>query len=274
MGGLKELTKHRFPWVYERLRELKFAASSNLFQSYTVEHIYGGHNFKINITDSLARSWYDHGWARLDEIELLSRNGLAEGALVFNLGAHQNVVAMMLAKEVGPTGKVIAIEGTRHNHDIGTKNAALNGFDNIVSKHAVVADHEGEVFFSESLNGSVSVKKTAFLTAPVRAVTIDGLARDYGMPDAVFVDVEGYEIAALKGAKTVLSSRATWFLEVHGDKTLATFGWRNCDVLPFFDGKSKFLYRTDEDTPFVELADKTQVPQTRFFLIVIPPPTG
>jgi FkbM family methyltransferase len=222
----------------------------------------------------LARSWYDHDWTRLDEIELLSRNGLDEGALVFNFGAHQNVVAMMLAKEVGPTGKVIAIEGARHNHDIGAEHAALNGFGNIVNQHAVVADQEGEVFFSEWLNGSVSVRKDAFLTAPVRAVTIDGLAREYGMPDAVFIDVEGYEIAALKGAKIVLASRATWFVEVHGDETLVKFGWCNRDVLPYFDGKSQFLYRTDDDTPFVELADKTKVPQTRFFLIVIRPPAG
>jgi len=270
MQDLKRRAMQRLPSVYNRLRELKFSVKSKLFAATTVEHVYGGHRFKVHIADELARGWYDRDWERLGEIDLLSRHGLRAGALVFDMGAHQNVVAMMLAREAGPTGKIVAVEGAGHNCEIGARNAAANGLDNIVTLHAVVAETEGDIFFSESLNGSVSLDKGAFLTRPVRAVTIDGLAAQFGAPDVLFLDIEGHEIAALRGAAKTLATRATWFIEMHGDDVLGKYGAKNADVLDFFPPGFELYYRVDEALPFTRLAGKADVPTSRFFLVVIP----
>lgn len=46
----------------------------------------------------MARSWYGTDWEQLPELELLAQGQLRQGALVFDLGAHQATVASVLAK--------------------------------------------------------------------------------------------------------------------------------------------------------------------------------
>jgi FkbM family methyltransferase len=245
-------------------------SDAGMFSRYTVKHTYGGHEFEVHITDSLARGWYDHDWDRLGEIDMLRANGLRSGCLVFDLGAHQNVVAMMWAKEVGPSGTVISVEASRHNFDVGRRNVSLNSFANIISLHAVVAETEGDVLFSQTLNGSVSIDEGEFLTKPVRAVTIDGLAKEFGSPDVLFLDIEGYETAALRGAPRTLKTESTWFVEVHGNTILSKYCSRNADVLDFFQDSYECYYRTEEKGPFVRLEDKGAIPESRFFLAAVP----
>ena len=119
MELMKSALKRGFPRTYNRVRECKYALTSRMFSPYTVKHTYGGHGFEAHIVDSLARGWYDRDWERLDEINMLGANGLRSGCLVFDLGAHQNVVAMMWAKEVGPSGTVTSVEASRHNFEVG-----------------------------------------------------------------------------------------------------------------------------------------------------------
>ena len=82
-----------------------------------VEHEYLGYPLKISIQDHVAAEWYDnlYGPDSMSEIAFLQQGRLKPGATVFDLGAHQGVFAMILARMVGETGKVIAVEGTRHN---------------------------------------------------------------------------------------------------------------------------------------------------------------
>ena len=134
----------------------------------------------------------------------------------------------------------------------------------------MVAETEGEVPFSQTLNGCVSIDEGEFLAKPVQAITIDGLAKKFGSPDVLFLDIEGYEIAALRGAQETLKNQATWFIEVHGDAILSKYGSRNAEVLEFFQDQYKHYYRTEEKGPFVRLEDKGAIPESRFFLAAVP----
>ncbi len=59
----------------------------------------------------MAEGWYDHDWVDvMNEITLLRKSRLKVGARVFDIGAHQAVVALLLSRTVGPTGEVIAVE--------------------------------------------------------------------------------------------------------------------------------------------------------------------
>ncbi len=57
----------------------------------------------VSLEDGLAQGWYDYDWPEVPEITLLGKNSLKPGAKVFDIGAHQGVVALMLAKIVGST---------------------------------------------------------------------------------------------------------------------------------------------------------------------------
>jgi FkbM family methyltransferase len=267
MISLKEYVRKSLPGPTRRYREVKDRARSLLFGKSIVEHRYGGHRFKIHINDPVAKMWYDRDWSRPAELDVLAAHGLQKGALVFDLGAHQNVIAMMLAKDVTDTGKIIAVEGAKHNVSVGAANASLNRIGNITTVHAVVSGKPEKIGFTQSFNGEVTNNAGGDLSS----VTIDSLAEKYGNPAVVFMDIEGYELAALEGASEVLRRRATtWLIEIHGDQTLAKYGGCNRNVIDRFASGYVFQYRITEEGDFFPFPDADLTPKTRFWLLAAP----
>jgi FkbM family methyltransferase len=204
------------------------------YQPRTVTRRYAGHELCISLRDPLAEGWYDHDWGQQPEIDRLQRGRLLPGARVFDLGAHQGVVALVLSRIVGVTGEVVAVEAERHNVFVANENVRLNGAANLRVLHAAAADRPGRLFFSESLNGNVT-PVGARSSVEVDAVTVDELADRFGAPDVVFVDVEGYEAKVLAGARRTLARRSTdFFVEVHDAETLARAGATAGDVVDAF----------------------------------------
>jgi FkbM family methyltransferase len=158
-----------------------------------VVHRYGGTWFSIQLADPCAEGWYDHDWPDLPEIVFLRASRLRPRATVFDLGAHQAVVALMLAAEVGSEGQIVAVEAELHNARVARQNAALNRAANVKVVHAAVSEATGFVRFAEGLNGHVDRRSRRVGRISVPAMTIDQLAEIHGDPDVVFVDVEGYE---------------------------------------------------------------------------------
>lgn len=77
---------------------------------------YMGVELTLSIEDPLAQARYlDGANESYPEIVAARRRGLSPGATVFDLGAHQAVVALILPHIVGRTGKVVAGEAVRHN---------------------------------------------------------------------------------------------------------------------------------------------------------------
>src|SRR4051812_44160356 len=104
----KEIIRSTLPnrclgWI----RSMKIRRTVAQYRRRIVEHHYGSRELRIELGDPLAQGWYDNDWPELPEVVLLKRHGLRRGARVFDLGAHQGVVALMLADAVGPTGQVI-----------------------------------------------------------------------------------------------------------------------------------------------------------------------
>src|SRR5207244_676791 len=160
---------------------------------HVVRHTYGSFPFEIYLADRLSVGWYDHDWAELPEITFLCRHKLKLGSRVFDLGAHQCVVALMLAQIVGPTGSVIALDANEHNATVGRRNQELNGIPQLRVLHAAADKQSGTLFFNTNLNGQVDDGTGNFGQVRVPAYSVDDLARQYGMPDVLFIDVEGFE---------------------------------------------------------------------------------
>ena len=143
MKKIKTLFKSMLPTsVAQQIRRLLLNLKLRNFQARTVEHLYLGHRLKVSIRDGLAEGWYDHDWKAMPEVEFLKRGRLKTGATVFDIGAHQCLVAMVLAKVVGESGLVVAVEGTRHNAEVAVENCRINCLANVQVKHSV-AEHHG-----------------------------------------------------------------------------------------------------------------------------------
>src|SRR5207244_4436158 len=121
----------------------------------------------------------------------------------------------ILGDAVGPSGKVVAVEANPHNADSARRNRDTNGSAQIVIEAAAVSDQLGELTFNRGLNGHVDDGSGQWGTMRVPALTVDLLSERHGVPDVLFIDVEGYELHALRGGKKTLENFPDCFIEMH-----------------------------------------------------------
>ncbi len=256
----------------EPLRRLARWLAVGRFRARDVPHSYGGRALTIRIADPLAEGWYDHDWDAGTEILLLARRGrLAPGARVFDLGAHQGVVALMLAGVVGPDGQVIAVEASPHNARIAQQNAVANACRQLVVVHAAVGAEDGSLWFEDRWNGAVSRKEGVGVA--VDGVSIDTLTRRHGIPDVLFIDVEGFELHAMRGAgQTLALHRPDLFVEAHVGAGLEHFGTID-DLLALIPDGYEVLVAPGEAGDFVPLSEGRFLLSERCRIVALSPRT-
>jgi len=255
-----------------RLRRLRLRLAVARFRAYDARHRYGGASFVVRIADPLAQAWYDHDWDSLPELELLRRRGrLRPGARAFDVGAHQGVVALMIAGVVGRTGRVVAVEAVPHNVQLLRRNASANACPQLEVVHAAIGDADGSLWFSEEWNGWVSPEPGVGVR--VESVMIDTLTARHGPPDVLFIDVEGYEIHALRGAaRTLARSAPDLYVEVHVGVGLERFGTKD-DVFALIPSGYDLYVAPGEAGDFVPIADGRHLLAERFRLVALAPRT-
>lgn len=256
--------------LYRLYRRWRVARLVTDYTTRQVTHTYGDVTLTIELPDGLAEGWYDHDWCALPELERLHAHGLRPGARVFDLGAHQGIVALMLADIVGPAGQVIAVEAEPHNARAADRNRALNDAHNVEVIHAAAAESPGSVLFAEGLNGHVEDGGSRWGKVAVPAVTVDHLAARFGLPDVVLIDVEGFEAHVLAGAReTIATGQVAFLVEVHVGHGLDR---PPEEVLAVFGSSYRFLVAPTDcgSDLFGEYEASAATLNDRFFLLATP----
>jgi FkbM family methyltransferase len=254
--------------ILGRLRARRVRQIVAAYTPRVVEHTYGDGPLRVHLGDPLGQGWYDHDWAQLPEIPALRGGTLRPGARIFDIGAHQGVVAMMLAREVGSSGHVLAVEPNPHNAAVALKNRELNSMTQIEIVEAAVSDRSGTVVFNHGLDGQLDDGTGAGGRMSVACVTLDELAQRHGMPAFVMLDVEGAECKVLKGGSQVLESGADIAVEVHVNYGLQKLGGSVEQLLSFFPA-DRFVItaRAEADPSFRPLGADDPLTRDRFFLL-------
>ena len=258
---LPEFLSHRLAnWIRARRR--------TKFSPYVAEHSYCGESLKVHIGDPMAKCWYDRDWVdEFQEILMLKQFQLKSGATVFDIGAHQGVVALIFSRLVGQNGKVLAVEGDQWNARQATKNQETNQATNLRVINAAVGSVDQIPPKRQSSETSL-VRQWSLDNVPFRSV--DSLAAEYGLPNLVYVDVDGFELDVLAGASETLASDADWFVEVHVGCGLESNGGSWQDVLAVFFKESHELFIASEKHPkFVSFDARSDTLLERFFLVAI-----
>jgi FkbM family methyltransferase len=130
---------------------------------------------------------------------------LRPGAAILDLGGHLGSFALVAAF-LGC--RVVAVEACPRNAELLRASAERNGFHRLKVVHAAVSDHSGTLeFCAAGPFGVVHVTSVYTPTVTVRALTVDALLGEVGWPrvDLVKMDVEGSEVAAVRGMTRLLS---------------------------------------------------------------------
>lgn len=241
------------------------------YRPRVVEHMYGGVSLRLELADPLAGGWYDHDWV-VPEVPLLSGRGrLKTGARVFDIGAHQGVMGLILANHVGPTGQVVVVEPNPYNLKRCDRNAELNGATWVTRHCAAVSDRPGSLRFNQGLNGQAAELCDYGGVMTVPATTINELTDLYGPPDIVTLDVEGFECRALCAASKAFAAEPDWCVEVHVGEGLEAAGGSAEQVLSYFSGEQyeRHVHSDGESSAIPFDRAPAEKFRTRFFLTAL-----
>ncbi len=176
-------------------------------------------------------AWQAHtGWVlgvyESDVVKALKRY-LKAGDCCMDVGANLGYFTSVMANLVGKEGLVIAFEPLPANVKVLEENIALEGLTNVRIEPKAVGDSMGTARLM--IQGDTDFTGTASLTefyewygektdVSVPVVTLDGhIAGLPKNPSLLKMDVEGAELMALQGARSLLSTiRPILLIEIHG----------------------------------------------------------
>ena len=266
--NIRRIIRKSLPgFIVAQVRSQRLRSKIKAFQPFVREGNFSGHALKVSIEDPLSAGWYGKDKLYDADLAFMRAYRLKPGARVFDIGAFQSVTAMMLAREVGETGAVVAVEANPHNVAVGLRNKALNDISQLTIIHCAVGEHSGEISFDQNLNGSVFSSASQTNHDTVSAKTIDDLMADTFVPDLIILDIEGYEVRALhSGATAALDAGCDWMIELHQPEKLANFGGSVEDVLCHFETRDYMLYAALEYSDFIPFKRQERFMDSRFFL--------
>ena len=165
--------------------------------------------------------YYESGYER-STFDFLRAN-CAPGSTALDIGAHIGLFSVVMARLVGPTGRVFGFEPTPFTRKVLEQTVRLNGCEGIVSiRDEAVSKTSGTTTFYDTddpisnANSLVQTERSRTALA-VKMVSIDDFVREHcGKIGCIKLDVEGAELQALRGAaRTFAESRPVLHLSLH-----------------------------------------------------------
>jgi FkbM family methyltransferase len=161
------------------------------------------------------------GWER--KSAMLMVQYVRPGDTAYDLGANYGMHTLLLAKLVGPTGRVYAFEPNPEILCALEEHVTLNRLTAVTTVQRAVSDEVGMAVFDRAHHRGAGhlVSATTILSGPtfdVETTTLDEFVFSGGNapPDFMKVDIEGAESAALRGGHQVLERyRPILLIELH-----------------------------------------------------------
>ena len=137
----------------------------------------------------------------------LLRKILFQGAVVADVGANIGIYSQFLSRCVGPGGSVHSFEPSPDN--FRRLSAATRDLRNVRLTQAVVGERSGEckLYVSDKLNVDHRAYKAdgdSRRAIPIQMVALDDYFKPGQRVDLIKMDIQGYELHALRGAQRVL----------------------------------------------------------------------
>ena len=152
-----------------------------------------------------------------------------EGMTVYDIGSFHGLLALFFSRRAK---QVICFEPNRFNHGRLMENLGLNAVKNVQVRKVGIGSERALMRMTgsplmpggSSLDASVAkgIEQTGMdvIVEEIQVVRLDDEVREAQLPppDFIKIDIEGFELEALKGARETLAAHSpTLFLEMHGE---------------------------------------------------------
>jgi len=175
-----------------------------------------GGKFRVDLTDNIQRQIYFQGHYE-PEITDLIKETLTPGDTFIDIGANTGYYTVLASLLVGSEGAVHSFEPIPFIFSEMQSNVSLNSLSNVFLNQIALCEDEAEVDVFLPLEGNIGsgslVKQGHLPGTSIRsaATSFDRYSREAGIGQIrlIKMDIEGGEIAALKGMKEALSGPST-----------------------------------------------------------------
>jgi FkbM family methyltransferase len=146
------------------------------------------------------------------EVAALINQTLRRGGVFVDVGANIGAFTIPAAARVGEQGRVIAIEASPDVFPYLERNCSRNNVRNVHLLNAAAAAQDGIVEFypapAEKFGMGSMGAQFSGVPLKLNARSLDSLVRELGVArvDVMKIDVEGFELEVLKGARDLLLS--------------------------------------------------------------------
>ncbi len=152
------------------------------------------------------------------EKQLLFEKHIKPGDTVFDLGGHVGFYTLVASALVGSMGKVVVFEPASRNLLYLRRHLHLNHISNVTVIEAAVTDRRGCISFDTGKSSSMG-HISHLGSEKVATISLDEAINEGGIPapNCMKIDIEGAELLALMGAKSLLEKwHPAVFLSTHG----------------------------------------------------------
>lgn len=152
---------------------------------------------------------------------------IENGDVVLDIGTNIGEVILNIAKK-NTNGKIYGFEPVDYNYEKLITNISLNNFANIIVSKLALSDKKETLFYKEKKghSGGISMNKEAKMDnsyKTIESVTLDEFVKEKRLDkiDFIKVDIEGFEMNFLQGAKeTIKQFKPKLFFEIDEKKLI------------------------------------------------------
>ena len=211
---------------------------------------------------------------------------LAPGDTFLDLGANHGSFSLLAAQLVGSSGRVIAFEPQPRVAELLRRSFRDSGFSYARVVEVACSDSARHVDFFVPRRGSGSAGMFSRFSASgahdvhrVRAERVDHLIDLSGLPGRILlkVDVEGGELAALRGAVRLIEERAPTILFELNPTSAAAAGWSPVELMAFLGRLGYQHFSEVECFPVMQSAEGLDLTRQRNLVAIpssVPPARG
>jgi FkbM family methyltransferase len=182
-----------------------------------------------------------------------------KSGLVFDIGGNIGQYALFFSELVGSKGKVISVEPDFKNFSFLSFNTQINQLTNVVCiRKGVTECNTALEFYRDtetggrrgSFNKNFVHENYRGYSEQVETVTLDSLIEEFGKPELIKIDVEGFEAQITKGLTKTLN-QTVFLVEVRDETKNAVF--------VYFAEKGYSCYLIDQENDIL-ISNSFQIP--------------